>query len=682
MNTCRILLSTLGISAFLLTGCDLPLTGSGDDTVRITDTVYIAGTDGSRIDSLDAQAGKDRFNNYPFLQGNLESTGRTLDLAITGTGLFVLKNREDFVYFRRPANFIHDADGFVTLGNDRTRLQGVRLSSGNAPYLPEGQDSIGEVNLKSADLVDIQWKNDDVSPARATTEIRVAGNLDSDAAGKGSILYTQKFLHHAEESDPLIGLSDHAGRQLGIRTGDVLTATVSVEAGFSAAVAIPVIPGFTLSDFAAAIEVFLRSPPVNAGIATSVEVLTLADDESLRGAITLYGNTASIRNFRITSNRPVSGPMVTMAFAVQTTIPAGSGRMTMTTETLRSPAQAEDPMEELYDANGNGLGLEGGDVITFSGALGGDPAKNARPLTYAGGSAGTTLQAVLDGIKDNFRLPERDGSLGNHPSVSLNAAGSDDNIPDGSIVIRGQAGTEFTIQEITVRSTDFNNARPTPAFFNTNMNITILRDAIDDVSVTTVQTVFDGSGGEHAATMTFSPTHTPGLWLWAIGLGGGETLLAGSAGRVAFGPDGSVSDFTIEGGATHWEFEPGNGADAVRIALVAGGRGDFTGLTQFRSEATARIMGQNGYRAGTLAEISISQDGIVSGYYSNGESRNLFRIPLADFPNKRGLKLIGENSFLATRESGVPTLSSSGFNSMGVIAPGALETPGKALDPL
>lgn len=673
MNTNPPLLSSLGIASLLLVGCEMPLTGSDGKTILVTDTVYIAGTDTFRFDSLDAQAGKDRFNDYLFLQGNLESTGRILDLAIAGTGLFVLKNRERFVYFRRPASFIHDAEGFVSLGNDGTRLQGVKLSNGQAPYLQEGMDSIRADKSDPADLVDIHWPFDDLAPPRATTEIRLTRNLDSDAAGKGSILYTQKFLHHAEASDALNGLSDHAGTELGIRTGDVLTVTVSVEAGAIAKVSIPIVPGFTLAEFAAAITAFLRGPVVSAGLGTSVELLAPVDDEWSRGAMTIYGNAAAIRNFMITSSRPISGPMVTKAFAVPADIPAGTLRMAVTTTTLRSPARAVDPMGELFDANGNRLGLENGDAITFSGSLGGEPAANAPPLTFAGGPAGTALQDILDGIRANFGLPERDGNADNLPSVSLNAAGSDDNIPDGSIVIRGQAGTESTIADLTVRSTDFNNSKPTPTFFNTNLNATTLREATGDQIVTTVLSVFDESGGEHEVTMAFTPSNTPFSWLWQIKLGGRETLLAGSAGGVAFGQDGSVAAFTFDGGGTHLEFDPGNGAEKVRVAVIAGGPGDFTGLTTFRSESTARFTGQDGCRAGTLTQISIGQDGILSGSYTNGQSRNLFQIPLADFPNKRGLKLIGENSFLETRESGVPVFSAAGHNAMGVIAPGALE---------
>jgi flagellar hook-basal body protein len=347
--------------------------------------------------------------------------------------------------------------------------------------------------------------------------------------------------------------------------------------------------------------------------------------------------------------------------------------MAAITTTLRSPAQASDPMGDLYDANGNGLGLESGDAISFDGSLGGEPASNAPTLTFAEGPAGTTLQAVMDGIKSCLKLPERDGGAANLPSVSLNAAGSDDNIPDGSIVIRGQAGTASAVMDMIVRSTDSDNSKPSPAFFNTNMNATILQDATDDLIVAASETVYDASGGKHEATMTFSPAQTPSLWSWKIRLGGRETLLAGSEGRVAFGQDGAVAAFTFDGGGTRLEFDPGNGAEKVRVAVIAGGSGDFTGLSQFRSEATARFIGQNGCRAGTLGQISISRDGIISGSYSNGQSRSLFQIPLAEFPNKRGLKLIGENTFSETRESGVPVLSAAGRNSMGILAPGALE---------
>lgn len=197
MKTSHAVLSILGIASLLLSGCDLMSTDST-----------------SRNDSLDAQAGKDRFNNYKFLQGRLDSTGRVLDLAIVGNGLFILKNKDRYVYFRRPAAFIHDAEGYVSLGNVLTRLQGMKLYGDQDPYPVSEADSMAFGDPKPADLVDVRWTFNEVAPPRATSELRLSGNLDSDALGKGSVIHSRKFLHHAEASDLLIGLSDADGTDL------------------------------------------------------------------------------------------------------------------------------------------------------------------------------------------------------------------------------------------------------------------------------------------------------------------------------------------------------------------------------------------------------------------------------------------------------------------------------------
>src|SRR5690606_19890452 len=148
------------------------------------------------------------------------------------------------------------------------------------------------------------------------------------------------------------------------------------------------------------------------------------DSMTQRGALTIYGNTAAINNFQVTSDRPVSGPKVTKAFAVPTTIPAGTTRLNVYTDTLRSPANNNDLLSETYDNSGNEMGLEPGDQIRIGGSLGGDPANNVPDITYAAGAGGTRMSDLLTAIKDNFKLPDRDGTVQNNLSVSLNAGGS------------------------------------------------------------------------------------------------------------------------------------------------------------------------------------------------------------------------------------------------------------------
>jgi flagellar hook-basal body protein len=630
-------------AALLLAACDSPVSDGGDGK--------------GKPDSLDAELGKDQLNRYDFLQGSFLSTGQVMDLAIEGKGLFILKNLEQFVYFRRPGMFSQDAEGYLHLGNTRTRLQGVKLYSDTNPWplLPAEP-------LKPAfkDLVDVRWPFDDLAPPRATTVVKLARNLDSDALGKGSVLYTQKFMHHAQDPDLLVGLYDRSGNALGIKAGDVLTLS-AVGNGTPVTMIFEVQSTSTLAQLANALTTFLRSSSVGAGPGTTVDLVTAADSETLRGALTVYGNTAAINNLQITSNRPVSGPNVTKAFALPTLLPAGSGRLANVTEILRYPAQAADLVSEVFDAVGNPLGLEEGDRITFSGALGDETAQNVPILVFA--SRETTMQALIDRIKDNFKLPNYDGTLYNNRTVSLNAAGTDDNVHDGSILIRGMPGGAFDIRDVSIRSTDMNNSKPSPNFFNTNMNITTLRSATDALIGKCSVDLFDATGKPHPLTVQFSPSNFPGSWLFEASMEKGMTLEGATRGTLRFGADGSVAEAT-SGTLT---FDPGNGTAPVKFTLDFGRPGDFTGITQFRSAMSVAAVEQDGFAPGRLTAISIGEDGIISGAYSNGKTRPLFQLPLAGFPNPKGLRQVGDNSFLESPESGKPAVTMGGAIRAGAV---------------
>jgi flagellar hook protein FlgE len=598
-------------------------------------------------------------------QGNLESTGLITDLSVEGKAYFAVSDGNG-TYFTRNGAFQFDSEGQMVLPTNGMVLQG-KLADANGSF--SSSSLIGNIRVPF----------NDQAPAKASTEINYARNLDSDSLAKGSVLYTQKFLHHTEDGDSLLGLSDHAGTNLGIQSGDVLTfsATAAPPATGTVSTTFTVTDTTTMSGptgLLTAMTNFLRSSGVDGGLGTTVDMVKPADSATQRGALTIYNNTKfPISNFQVTSSRPISGPLVTKAFSVPTTIPQGSTRLSILTDTLRAPANNNDALSELFDGSGNDLGLEPGDSISFSGSIGGNPAANVTPLIYAAGAAGTKMSDVLAKIKDNFKLPDRDGSVQNNLSVSLNTAGSDDNIPDGSIVIRGQPETAFAIRDVSIRATDINNAKPSPNFFNTNINATTLRDASDTQVAENSITVYDNIGKEHTATMRFIPTATPSQWLWEVKLAGQETIIKGEKGKVTFGQDGSVSAFTFDDGSSALQFDPRNGAPEVTLNLKVGGPHDFTGLTQFRSATTATAVGQDGYTMGRLRSISIGEDGVVAGSFTNGTSKNLAQILVVDFTNPGGLQKVKDSVYTSSSNSGEPIYGAAGKQSSSVIKPGALE---------
>lgn len=593
-------------------------------------------------------------------QGNLESTGLITDLSIEGKAYFAVSDGKG-TYFTRNGAFQFDSSGQMVLPTNGMVLQG-RIADKDGNF-PQGS-LIGNIRVPF----------NDQAPAKATTEVSYARNLDSDSGAKGSILYTQKYLRSASDTDTLVGASDHAGTDLGIQAGDVLT--------FSATVGGATVnnnPPFTVKDtdtmatLTAAMTSFLRGAGVNVGVGTTVEMVTPAQSPTLRGALTVFGNTLPINNFQVTSSRPVTGPSVTKAFSVPTTIPSGTVRLAVVTDTLRAPAKNTDLVSDLYDANGNDMGLETGDQISFSGSIGGQPAVNTAPLSFVAGVGGTTVQNIIDKIKDNFKLPDRDGTIQNNLSVALNAAGSDDNIPDGSIVIRGQPETAFAIKDVAIHATDANNAKPSPNLFNTNTNMSILRDATDSQVAESSITVYDEIGKEHTATMKYTPTATPNQWLWEVKFSGQENIIKGNKGKINFGQDGSVSSFTFDDGSSNLEFDPRDGSKDVMVSLKVGGPRDFTGLTQFRSATTATAVGQDGYTMGRLRQISIGEDGVISGSFTNGTNKNLAQILVADFTNPGGLQRVKDSVYTSSSNSGDAIYGAAGQQSSSVIKPGALE---------
>jgi flagellar hook protein FlgE len=75
----------------------------------------------------------------------------------------------------------------------------------------------------------------------------------------------------------------------------------------------------------------------------------------------------------------------------------------------------------------------------------------------------------------------------------------------------------------------------------------------------------------------------------------------------------------------------------------------------------------------------VDKDGFLSFNYSNGESRKIYKIPLADFPNQNGLNPTSGNAYTQGDDSGDFTLKQAGDGGVGVFSPKSLENSGTEL---
>ncbi len=102
-----------------------------------------------------------------------------------------------------------------------------------------------------------------------------------------------------------------------------------------------------------------------------------------------------------------------------------------------------------------------------------------------------------------------------------------------------------------------------------------------------------------------------------------------------------------------------NGTNVGNVTLDIG----TNGLSQYaRSDGTVQVtdIGQNGYSVGELMNVTITDAGRVRGNYSNGQSVDLFSIPLASFNGDNMLKRLDGGAFAETSGSGPPILGASG----------------------
>jgi flagellar hook protein FlgE len=102
-----------------------------------------------------------------FSQGSIESTTNVTDLAIQGNGFFIV-NKGGKQLFTRAGRFDLDQNGRLVNPGSGAILQGKMADA--AGVVPSGTS-----------LEDIRINKDIKSPAKATTKVKFAGNLDSSA---------------------------------------------------------------------------------------------------------------------------------------------------------------------------------------------------------------------------------------------------------------------------------------------------------------------------------------------------------------------------------------------------------------------------------------------------------------------------------------------------------------------
>lgn len=118
------------------------------------------------------------------------------------------------------------------------------------------------------------------------------------------------------------------------------------------------------------------------------------------------------------------------------------------------------------------------------------------------------------------------------------------------------------------------------------------------------------------------------------------------------------------------------GGTAQTMTLNFGTFNGSTSLTQFsdvNTTVTISEFSQDGLPKGSFNNVSIDQDGYVSLSYSNGTTKKIYQIPVAQFYAEDQLQRISGGAFEATNSSGNARLTQAGTSGAGTISSSALE---------
>lgn len=387
----------------------------------------------------------------------------------------------------------------------------------------------------------------------------------------------------------------------------------------------------------------LASYPLTAKHQTNVpgsELLRSADFSSnprvLGSPATPFGNTPIAGNARNNSLSPATA--ITTATKLAGTAPA---------DALTAGFAAGTSL--VINTTKNGVQTQKA-IAFYSGAAPNPPAANTEYLDIATATVGNLLTA-FDKLTEN--VPGAPSSSITNGAVTLNTGDKND----------------FTIAPDT-------NASTTSAFqaLGFSGTVTGLRSGggtagqgivvgsdvqtfLDESIAGGATTAYDGNGAPVSLQLRWAKVESStqgGTDTWNLFYQTDPAATNGTAAWVnvgtdfKFGPSGQmqpvVGQITLQGVTVSGK--------ALGNLTMAFGTGGLTQFADTNGNAQVNQLQQDGYAAGQLKSVSVSNEGRVVGSYSNGRNIDLAEVSVATFNGADFLKRIDGGAFEVTNESG------------------------------
>ena len=365
----------------------------------------------------------------------------------------------------------------------------------------------------------------------------------------------------------------------------------------------------------------------------------------------------------------------TSSVAIQANLKASQA----VTVTLPSDTTTVASITSTFDL-GTTPGLTDGDQLTVSSSVGSiSQVFEDDPTPVASSFEFSTLQELADLINSVDGLTASIGGTSSAATLTLSGP------PDGTLTTAdtsGTPGTDLFGAVGAVGTATYAAATTTTNMASTNITPDFERSVA----------IFDSKGGSHTLTFGFLKSTLANTWLVEAYIEPSSEIDAAdadqgpdgiiAAGTVTFGTDGSINttafSTTIPSGgditaAVQVPWAAALGVAAQNITVDWGTDDSTDGITQFDSDSNLVSTTVDGAIFGELANITVTELGVVTAIFENGVTKSIYQLPVATFSNVAGLTARSGNAYQETDLSGSFSLNEASVGGSGLIAPSTLE---------
>lgn len=350
----------------------------------------------------------------------------------------------------------------------------------------------------------------------------------------------------------------------------------------------------------------------------------------------------------------------------ETTLNAGNSTYS---KKFLTTATEDTLLIDLFDQSGNACSfVDGSTVINFNATI--DKNELSTANAYSVG--------VKNTVSDMMTALEEYLGLGSKFNSRSNVV-----ITNGVMTVFGEDGeaNDITSLQLTAKPASANSV------FNSFIGTPQKTATAAGGRYVSDMTIYDQQGNAHVVEFDFAAYNKDrNEWKLKVSTSGTNSSVSIDGATtneiiIAFSPDGKPShvydpytDPVNLIASPSISFNPGNGTNAINnIKVGFGTPGTNDGLTLSDAPLSINTAEQNGYQLGALEKKFCNEDGIIIGYYTNGQVRNIAQVATSTFANDRGLMKVGGTMFAETVNSGTAAIGTPNSGFRGKIAANSLE---------